>query len=179
MDQLESLRYPIGRRQKPAEVTPELRADWIEAIAEAPALLRAVVSGLTQAQLDTPYRPGGWTVRQVVHHVPDSHMNAYVRFRWTLTEDNPQIKDYNETSWAQLPDGKTADIEVSLNLLASLHERWVLLLRALTEEDFARTCVHPEMGSVSLDDFLAVYAWHGQHHIAHIQSLRDRRGWNG
>lgn len=177
MDQLEQLRYPVGRREKPSEVTPAHRAAWIEAIAATPDALRAAVADLAPTQLDTPYRAGGWTVRQVVHHLPDSHMNAYIRFRWTLTEDKPIIKTYREALWAELPDGKSGDIEISLNLLDALHRRWVVLLRTLTEEDCRRTCMHPEDGPMSLDDLMAIYAWHGQHHIAHIQSLRDRRGW--
>ena len=177
MEQLESLRYPIGRREKPSQVTPAHRAAWITAIAAAPAALRKVVAGLSEEQLDTCYRPSGWTIRQVVHHLPDSHMNAYIRFRWTLTEEEPVIKTYREVSWAELPDGKAGDVELSLNLLEALHRRWVVLLGALEEEDWSRTCVHPEDGPMSLDDFLAVYAWHGKHHIAHIQSLRERRGW--
>ena len=178
MDDIESLRYPIGRLSKPAKVTPSDRAVWIEAIASAPAALRAAVDGLTTEQLDTPYREGGWTLRQVVHHVPDSHLNAYVRFRWTLTEETPRIKDYREARWAELSDARSGDIAVSLALLEVLHQRWVLLLNSLSEADFKRTCVHPENGVMSLDDFLAVYAWHGQHHVAHICSLRERRGWN-
>ena len=178
MKKLDQLRYPIGRRERISHVTPAQRAEWIEAIEQTPAVLRAVVSGLTQEQLDTPYRPDGWTVRQVVHHLPDSHMNAYIRFRWTLTEDHPQIKTYNEAKWAMLPDGKSGDISISLNLLESLHERWVVLLKALTDKDFMRTCRHPDDGPLSLDDFLAIYAWHGRHHVAHIQALRDRRGWS-
>ena len=177
MDQSASLRYPIGYREKPSVVTSAHRAAWIEEIRAAPGALRNAVADLTQNQLDTPYRPGGWTIRQVVHHLPDSHMNAYIRFRWTLTEEAPVIKTYREAQWAELPDGKSGDIELSLNLLEALHRRWVVLLRSLNEEDWKRTCVHPEDGPRSLENFLAVYAWHGKHHIAHIQSLRERRGW--
>ena len=149
----------------------------IQEIADTPANLRASVAGLSAEQLDTPYRPGGWTVRQVVHHVPDSHMNSYVRFRLALTEDEPTIKPYDESRWAELADSRTARIETSLALLESLHERWVLLLRSLSPADFRRQFRHPELGVVSLEKNLALYAWHGRHHVAHITSLRERMGW--
>jgi hypothetical protein len=149
----------------------------MDEIEQAPARLRAVVAGLSDAQLDTPYRPVGWTVRQVVHHVPDSHLNSYVRFRLALTEKEPTIKPYDESRWAELTDARTAPIEISLALLESLHARWTLLLHSLKPEDFSREFRHPELGTVSLDKNLALYAWHGRHHVAHIASLRERMGW--
>jgi hypothetical protein len=171
------LQYPIGRFEFPREVSSEDRARFIQEIAETPANLGAAVTGLSAEQLDTPYRPGGWTVRQVVHHVPDSHMNSYVRFRLALTEDEPTIKPYDESRWAELADSRTARIEISLALLESLHERWVLLLRSLSPADFRRQFRHPELGVISLEKNLALYAWHGRHHVAHITSLRERMGW--
>jgi len=150
---------------------------WIDEIAAAPAQLRAAVVGLTDDQLDTPYRPGGWTVRQVVHHVPESHMNAYVRIKLALTEDQPTIKPYDEALWAELPDVGDTPIEVSLELLDSLHDRWVRLLRLLSEQQWTRTFRHPEMGLMTVEKTLALYAWHGKHHVAHITSLRERNGW--
>ncbi|HMB90707.1 MAG TPA: putative metal-dependent hydrolase, partial [Rhodothermales bacterium] len=135
------------------------------------------VQGLTDDQLDTPYRPDGWTVRQVVHHVPDSHLNSYVRFKWALTETEPLIKTYDQDGWSTLPDARTASIEMSLILLDAIHERWLALLQGLSEDDFARTFKHPEWGLVRLDQNLAIYAWHGKHHVAHIMGLRERKGW--
>ena len=173
----EDLRYPIGKVDKPAEVTDTHRRQWIGEIAAAPSLLRAAVNGLSDEQLDTPYRPDGWTVRQVIHHVPDSHLNAYVRFRWALTEDDPPIKAYNEKAWAELPDARTAPIDLSLALLDAVHARWMVLLTSLSAEDGARTIQHPEYGEMTVDDLLAMYAWHGRHHAAHITSLRARMGW--
>jgi len=173
----EDLRYPIGQFQMPAAVSDEDRRRWIDEIAAAPSGLRAAVAGLADEQLDTPYRPGGWTVRQVAHHLPDSHMNAYCRFRLALTEQEPTIKPYDESRWAQLADAQGAPVDLSLALLESLHRRWVLLLRSLGPADCARTYVHPEYGRRTLELTLALYAWHGRHHIAHITSLRDRMGW--
>ena len=171
-------RYPIGKFQwSDGEATAHERAERIQQIAACPARLRAAVDGLDEAQLDTPYRDGGWSVRQVVHHVPDSHMNAYVRFKLGLTETEPTIKPYEEDRWARLPDGHTAPIELSLAILDALHERWVLMLRAMRETDFARTIKHPESGVQTLDRVLALYAWHGRHHVAHVTSLREKRGW--
>jgi len=171
------LRYPIGEFQWQGRATDEQRRRFVEDIEQTPARLRAAVAGLSPAQLDTPYRPGGWTVRQVVHHVPDSHLNAYVRFKLALTEDNPTVKTYDEGRWSELPDVKSAPIETSLRLLEAVHERWVLCLKALRPADFARTFQHPEMGRVDLDKLLAMYAWHGRHHVAHITELRKRQGW--
>jgi uncharacterized damage-inducible protein DinB len=170
-------RYPIGefRFQEPGTV--EQRAAGLDQIAAAPGKLRAAVRDLSQAQLDTPYRDGGWTVRQVVHHLPDSHLNAYLRCKLALTEDNPTIRPYFEDRWAELPDS-AGPIEVSLDLLDRLHERWNRLLRALPATDFARTYFHPEYQiTFTLDRVVAMYAWHGEHHLAHITSLRRRLGW--
>jgi len=171
------LRYPIGRFKRPEHLTEEQRAIHIEAIAETPSRLAACVAGLNAGQLDTPYRPGGWTVRQLAHHLPDSHMNSYVRFRLALTEEEPTIKPYDEARWAELADAKTSPIEPSLALLEGLHSRWVVLLRSLAPSDWERTFRHPEMGLMRLDQNLALYGWHGRHHVAHITSLRERQGW--
>ncbi|HKP86138.1 MAG TPA: bacillithiol transferase BstA [Blastocatellia bacterium] len=172
------LSYPIGKYSWDYDVTDEQRLKFIDDIAGTPARVRAAVEGLSQEQIETPYRPGGWTVRQVVHHLADSHLNNYVRFRLALTEDEPTIKPYHEDRWADLADARTAPVEVSLALLESLHERWVLLLRSLKTEEFARTFHHPDLGAVSLDKNLGLYSWHGRHHVAHITSLRERQGWN-
>lgn len=173
----EASRYPIGRFQMPASVTPDERAHYIDEIKSAPANVRAAVAGLNDAQLDTPYREGGWTVRQVVHHVPDSHLNAYVRFKLALTEAEPTIKTYDEARWAEVPEAKTAPIEMSLALLEAVHRRWLASLQVVPAAAFARTFRHPEWGLVSIDQLLALYAWHGRHHTAHITGLRDRKGW--
>ena len=170
-------RYPIGPFKFEGNVSETVHQLWIEQIAVAPALLRKAVAGLSDQQLDTPYRDGGWTVRQVIHHVPDSHLNAYVRFKLTLTEEEPAIKPYNETRWAELTDTKKTPIDVSLNLLDSLHIRWVTLLNSLAPNDFHRTLRHPESGIMTLEKLLALYAWHGRHHTAHITTLRERMGW--
>lgn len=172
------LRYPVGKFQWEDGVTSEQRQGFIDEIAGTPARLRAALEGLTSEQMETPYRPGGWTVRQVTHHIADSHLNSYIRFRLALTEDEPTIKPYQEDLWANLFDARSAPVEVSLALIESLHERWVLLLRSLKQEDFARTFRHPELGVVSLDRNLGLYAWHGRHHVAHITELRRREGWD-
>ncbi len=171
-------RYPIGRFTLPANnaLSASDRAACIEQIAVAPANFRRAFAGLNDAQLDTPYRAGGWTVRQVAHHVPDSHMNAYIRFKLGLTEDAPAIKTYEEKDWAKTPETR-APIGMSLDLLTALHVRWVALLRGMRPADFARTIKHPEWGTPSLDTILALYAWHGRHHTAHVTALRDRMGW--
>jgi len=171
------LSYPIGKFAWPKDVSPEERRQFIDQIAAAPAGFRQAVEGLDEAQLDTPYRPGGWTVRQVIHHVPDSHLNSYCRFRLALTEENPPIKAYNEAMWAELYDARTGPVEPSLRLLESLHTRWVCLLVSLSEDDWSRTFHHSDFGPVRLDANLALYAWHSRHHTAHIQGLRDRMGW--
>lgn len=172
------LRYPIGRFDISAPITPASRAEHLEAIAALPAALRAAVSGLSDAQLDTPYRPEGWTVRQLVHHVADSHVNAVTRIRLALTEDTPTIKPYLEKAWANLADSRTQPIEPSLQILDGTHARWVALARAITAPEFARTVVHPEHGrTMSVDTLCGLYAWHGRHHVAHITALRQREGW--
>jgi len=170
-------RYPIGKFSFPGAVSESDRTAFIGNIAEAPAKLRAAVAGLSAQQLDTPYREGGWTVRQVAHHVPDSHMNAYVRYKLALTEDVPTIKPYEEARWANLADTQSTPIEVSLVLMDNLHDRWVRLLRSLGPSDWKREFRHPEMGVVSLERNLALYAWHGKHHVAHVTELRKRMGW--
>lgn len=170
------LKFPIGDFKLVASMTDAERQKAIETIAATPARLREAVQGLTDEQLDTPYRPGGWTVRQVVHHVPDSHMNAYIRLKWTLTEDSPRIKGYNQETWAELPDSR-GPIDDSLEILAAVHRRFVRLLRAMSTEDFKRTFIHPDHGSMTVDALLGLYEWHGPHHVAHITSLRERMGW--
>ncbi|HXX00484.1 MAG TPA: bacillithiol transferase BstA [Candidatus Acidoferrales bacterium] len=169
--------YPVGKFTYSGPLTETQRQEAISAIAETPANLRAAVKGLSDAQLDTPYREGGWTVRQVVHHVPDSHLNSYIRFKLALTEDEPTIKPYFEDRWADLADTKATPIEVSLTLLESLHDRWVRLLRSLKPEDWKRAFRHPELGAMTLEKTLALYQWHGRHHVAHITELRKQRGW--
>ncbi len=173
------LRYPVGRFQWPEKINEEDRRRCLREVEEAPAKLREAVQSLSDAQLETPYRDGGWTVRQVAHHLADSHMNAYVRFKLALTEDEPTIKPYDQELWAKLPDAKTAPIEPSLMLLESLHQRWVTLLKSVSAADFKRKLKHPEWGTISLEQVLAQYAWHGRHHVAHITSLRKRMGWDG
>jgi uncharacterized damage-inducible protein DinB len=171
------LRYPLGKFTYDAPLTELQREEALHNIAQAPDKLRAAVKGLSDAQLDTPYRPSGWTVRQVVHHVPDSHLNAYTRFKLALTEDEPTIKPYAEDRWAELADTKATPIDVSLTLLASLHDRWVRLLGSLNSDDWKRTFRHPELGTMTLEKNLALYSWHGRHHVAHITELRKRMNW--
>ena len=175
----ETLRYPTGRFQRPSRpLEGTERRELIDKIERTPSAIRAAVDGLSDAQLDTPYRPGGWTLRQVVHHVPDSHMNAFIRFKLALTEDTPTIKPYDESAWAKLSDARDTPIDTSLTLLSSLHERWVGLMRAMSPSDFGRKLTHPEWDApLSLDSMLALYAWHGRHHTAHITGLRKQRGW--
>lgn len=174
---MDDLSYPVGKFSMPGSVSAGELATFVDQIAETPPRVRAAVAGLNDAQLDTPYRPDGWTVRQVVHHVPDSHMNSYVRFRLALTEDAPVVKPYEEARWAELHDARTMPIEPSLELLDSLHARWVPLLRSLTEGDWKRIFRHPDLGPVRLEQNAALYAWHGRHHVAHITRLRERMGW--
>ena len=170
MTDLESLRYPVGRF---ARVTGPLdraaRRAHIDTIEQMPALFRSLVAGKSDAELDTPYRPGGWTVRQVVHHVPDSHMNAYLRMKFAMTEDAPAIKVYEESRWAELPEAKTGPTDMSLALLDGLHRRWVMFMRLLTDADCARVYVHPELGRVTIDEAIALYEWHARHHAGHIK----------
>ena len=170
-------RFPTGKFQFNPDVSPEMRRTAIAAIRETPSALRAAVRGLNETQLNTPYRDGGWTVRQVVHHVPESHMNAYIRFKLALTEDTPTIKPYDEDGWSKLGDVSRTPIETSLALLDALHQRWVTLLDVMTPADFTRPLVHPEIGRIPLDRMLQLYAWHGPHHVAHITTLRSRQGW--
>jgi uncharacterized damage-inducible protein DinB len=171
-------RYPVGKFNRPAGVlTPDERRKLVDQIAETPARMREAVAGLSDSQLDTPYRDGGWTARQVVHHVPDSHMNAYTRVKLALTEHEPTIRPYDEAAWAKLNDVRDTPIAVSLTLLETLHQRWDTILRAMTDADFERTLMHPEHGVMTLDALVAMYAWHGRHHVAHITSLRERNGW--
>ncbi|MFZ0430642.1 MAG: putative metal-dependent hydrolase [Acidobacteriota bacterium] len=174
---MENLQYPIGKFQRDPAVTAEKRERWIRSVAGLPERLEQAVAGLSDAQLDTAYRPEGWTVRQLVHHIADSHINAYVRVRLALTEDKPTIKAYDQAAWAQLADARSAPLRPSLAIISAVHERWVLLLRSLEETDFARPFHHPEWGDIDLDTTLQMYAWHGDHHLAHITGLRKRKGW--
>ena len=171
------LSYPIGKFQPPQTIASQMRAGYIADIAAAPELLREAVRGLNDDQLDTPYRPEGWTVRQVVHHVADSHMHSNIRMRFALAAEQPTILPYAENVWARFPDARDLPVEVSLVLLENLHHRWVALLKSLTDADFARAFRHPELGLVRLDTNTALYAWHGKHHTAHITRLRDRMAW--
>jgi hypothetical protein len=165
------LRYPIGKFRFPEAVSVDDRRKFVAQIAETPAALRAAIGGLSDPQLDTPYRPEGWTVRQVIHHVPDSHLNSYTRYKLALTEDEPTVKPYAEDRWAELADGRSGPVEVSLRLLECLHSRWVVLLQSLTEPDWKRTFRHPDIGLLRLDQNAALY------HVAHINGLRERMGW--
>jgi uncharacterized damage-inducible protein DinB len=171
------LRYPIGPLAPPVPWTAGDRAAALTVLAEAPARIRLAVAGLGDAQLDTPYRPGGWTVRQVVHHVADSHINAYLRTKFALSDDGTTIKPYPEAVWAEMTDSRSAPVALSLNLLDGLHERWLLVLRSIPDEGWRGTIVHPERGPMTVDDILAMYEWHSRHHTAHITSLRAREGW--
>lgn len=173
----ESIRYPVGRFEPAAEATDVLRDEALGILDAAPGRLREAVRGLDDARLDTPYREGGWTVRQVVHHLPDSHLNGYVRTRWALTEERPRIKVYEQAAWAELPDARSAPVELSLALLEAVHARWLPLLRSLGPADLACRVVHPEGGEPTVDTLIQLYAWHSRHHTAHILGLRDRMGW--
>jgi uncharacterized damage-inducible protein DinB len=177
MSEIDDLRYPIGRFSAPASTTPEMRAASIQTLHLLPERLKKAVDGLSDAQLDTPYREGGWTVRQVVHHIADSHVNALLRFKHALTEDWPTIKAYDEAAWAEMADSKTLPIGASLAMIDGLHARWVALLEAMTEDDFQKGFNHPERGRMGLSTVLAMYAWHARHHTAHITGLRARKGW--
>jgi uncharacterized damage-inducible protein DinB len=170
-------RYPIGEFSFDGTLTEAQKAKYLDDVEQAPARLRSAVRGLSDQQLDTPYREGGWTVRQVVHHVPESHMNSYIRFKLALTEEVPTIRPYMEDRWAKLPDATTAPVELSLVLLEFLHKRWMLVLRAMKPEEWKRTFRHPEIGLMTLEKALALYSWHGRHHLAHVTSLRERMGW--
>jgi hypothetical protein len=177
MTDLDDLRFPIGRFAAPASSMPGIRAAHIQTLRLLPERLRAATSGLTDAQLDTPYREDGWTSRQVVHHVADSHANAYIRFKLALTEEWPTIKPYDEAAWANMPDSRCLPIESSLALISALHGRWVELLESMADDGFHRGYNHPEMGRQNLAKALALYEWHSRHHTAHITSLRKRQGW--
>lgn len=172
------LRYPIGKFQIPENITEQVIESWIQVLEDLPAELEALVAPMTDAQLDTPYREGGWTVRQVVHHLADSHMNSYIRFKWALTEKQPVIKAYFEERWAELEDSRSAPVGPTLDLLKSLHHRWTLLLRTLSAEDRKRIFIHPEGNRrISLEVNMGIYAWHSKHHYAHIENLMKRKGW--
>ena len=170
------LRYPIGPFSLPKDPSADDRTVAIDAITKAPDALKIAVAGLTEEQIDTPYRPDGWTVRQLVHHIPDSHLNAYIRMKLTVTEDEPTIVTYDQNEWAHLPDA-TGRIDTSVTLLDTLHERWVVFLRTLPDDAWSRLLNHPEIGKIRLDQLLALYGWHGAHHVAHITGLRAREGW--
>lgn len=171
------IRYPIGKFHWNPDEFPRCKEEWIATLADAPLKLRAVMRGLNEGQLDTPYREGGWTPRQVVHHLADAHMNAFIRCKLALTESTPPVKPWDENLWAELPDTKAAPVDLSVELLAHLHARWVLLLRSMKPEDFKREFNHPHYGKVSIAEALAHYAWHSRQHTAHIEGLRKRKGW--
>lgn len=173
----DGLRYPIGPMIIPASVTPAERAAHLESIRTLPQRLRAALAGLSEDQLERPYRPGGWTIRQTVHHLADSHMNSYIRFKLAATEERPTVRPYDQDAWAELRDGKSAPIELSLQLLDALHTRWSIFLDSLEEADWARVFVHPAMGDVRLDAAASLYAWHSDHHLAHIVNVRQREGF--
>jgi transposase len=170
-------RYPVGRFKRPEAVTPELRLAAIAEIAAMPAALTNALEGLDREQLDTPYREGGWTVRQLVHHIADSHMNAFARMRLALTEEWPTIVAYDEKAWAMLHDSTAAPVGWSVGLIENMHARWVLLLESLTDEQWQRGFKHPERGASTLELTTLLYAWHSRHHVAHITKLREREGW--
>lgn len=171
------LAYPMGRFRMPEAVSDAEREAFVGLIEGTPQALREALQGLDEAQLDTPYRPGGWTIRQVVHHLPDSHMNAYIRFKLALTEEQPTILPYDEALWAQTPEARSGPIDLSVDLLASLHARWIAAIRPLPASAFDRSFRHPDLGVMSLNQQLALYAWHGPHHVAHITALIERSGW--
>lgn len=177
MKEIDHLRYPIGKFKPPKEYGNDLREEFIGEIEEAPFFLRQAVENLNEDQLNTPYREGGWTVKQVIHHLPDSHMNAYIRFKLALTEREPTIKTYKEDAWAKLEDYMTTPVETSLTLLESIHTRWVILLKSLSPGQYQHKLNHPEAGLIDINWLLAQYAWHGKHHIAQINSLKQRMGW--
>jgi hypothetical protein len=174
---MDDIRYPVGPCVWPAEVSAEDRQQHIRDIAEMPAKLREAVAGLAPRHLDIPYREGGWSIRQIVHHIPDSHLNSYVRFKLALTEDQPAIKPYDEARWAELPEARTAPIEISLDLTEALHRRWVLMLEDMQPADFERSLRHPEIGVLALKTMLGGYGWHSRHHVAQILARRRRMGW--
>jgi len=175
---LEQLKYPIGQFELPATITKDILSQWIAAISSFPTRLKNEVNHLTDEQLDTQYRPEGWTIRQVIHHCADSHMNSLIRFKLALTEDQPTIKPYYEERWAELLDSKNMPIAPSLKMLEGIHERWTILLNHLTEEQNERIFIHPEHGKkFRIDENIGVYAWHGNHHLAHITETKKRNNW--
>lgn len=174
---MSDLRYPVGDYRKPAVITAADREKWISDVENLPSALQKAVDGLNDRQLDTPYRPGGWTVRQVVHHLADSHVNSYTRFKLALTEDNPLIRAYDEKGWAELPEARTGPLSITLPLIAALHHRWALVLRTMTDSDFKRPLQHPESGDWTVEELLSQYSWHCLHHVAHIAELRRRESW--
>ncbi|MEJ9151265.1 YfiT family bacillithiol transferase [Bacillus smithii] len=174
---MEHLKYPIGRFIMPDPIDKDMRQHFIHVLQQLPDLLQNAVKDLSMGQLTTPYREGGWTLLQVVHHLADSHMNGYIRFKLALTEDQPTIKPFNEKKWAELPDSLQMNPAISISLLEAVHSRWVYLLRSLDEKDFSRGFTHPENGKMDLNQVLALYAWHSKHHLAHITSLLDRMDW--
>ena len=173
----DDVRYPVGPCEWPAEVSAEEKRTHLRDIAELPVKLRAAVAGLAVQHLDIPYREGGWTIRQIVHHIPDSHMNSYVRFKLALTEDQPTIKPYDEKLWAEMPEARTGPIEMSIDLVDALHRRWSLMLQNMTEADFERSLLHPDIGPLKLKSLVAGYGWHCRHHVAQIVATRRRMGW--
>jgi Mycothiol maleylpyruvate isomerase N-terminal domain. len=172
----DDLRYPVGKFDKTLEPTPELRREFVKIIADLPSNVSNAINGLTDEQLDTPYRPEGWTVRQTVHHIADSHLNSFCRFKLALTEDTPTIRPYYEDRWAELPDSDMP-VETSIKIIDGLHSRWTALLNSMSDTDFQKKLNHPESGEWTLDKMLGMYAWHSQHHTAHITNLRNRNGW--
>ncbi len=175
---IEELKYPIGKVKLPQIIEPKHIEAWLSILEETPATLKHLVRNLDEKQLDTPYREGGWTIRQVLHHLVDSHMNSYIRFKWTLTEDEPVIKAYFEERWAELEDSKGGPVDLALQALEALHKKWTYLLKGLDRDQLKRCFIHPESnGRVSLEQNIGIYAWHSQHHIAHIERLMKRRGW--
>lgn len=175
---LHQLQYPIGKFDAQELITAEKKEAFLQTIEQTPEAVRQAVNGLNDDQLDSPYRPGGWTIRQVVHHLPDSHMNAYIRCKWAFTEDNPLIKAYYEDRWAETDEAAHSDIDISLSLLTALHARWTKFLRSLSDEQMEKSFQHPESGkTVSIRQMVGLYAWHGKHHVAHITSLRERMSW--
>ena len=177
-EELEPFRFPVGRYSVPASISAEDRAKWIENIRSLPQKMRNVVVRLSEDQLNTPYRPEGWTIRQVIHHVADSQLNCYIRYKWTMTENNPTIKAYNQKDWGNLTDSLQGPVDMSLDLLEAVHKRWTWFMDNLNEDDWNRTFVHPENGrKISLNINLSVYSWHSDHHLAHITSLTERMNW--
>lgn len=177
-DELNILRYPIGKFNPLVEVTDKLMQEWIASIEELPQKLRQLLATFSEEQLDTPYRPGGWTVRQTLHHIGDSHTNSYIRFKWTLTENTPRIKAYDEAAWAELTDSREAPIELALDFIQALHAKWVYLIKSLNDDDLNLRFEHPESGKkISLRKTIRLYAWHSNHHYEHIAHLAKREGW--